>query len=94
DIGSPLRIANGVTIGHNSILHRSSVELNSLIGINPDILYGAKIVKYCIIGDYSLFGEGKVIPDGSVVLWSPGKVLRELTDVQKMMLEASAAHYV
>jgi carbonic anhydrase/acetyltransferase-like protein (isoleucine patch superfamily) len=76
DMGSPLAIGKGVTIGHNAMLHGCSVDDYSLIGMN------------------SLIGEGKVIPDGSLVMGSPGKVVRELTDVQKKMLEASAAHYV
>ena len=58
------------------------------------ILNGAKIGKYCIIGASSLIPEGKVIPDGSLVMGSPGKVVRELTEQQKKMLEGSAAHYV
>ncbi|MCQ3029071.1 gamma carbonic anhydrase family protein [Pseudomonas syringae] len=94
DMGSPLEIGKGVTIGHNAMLHGCRVDDYSLIGINAVILNGAKIGKYCIIGANSLIGEGKVIPDGSLVMGSPGKVVRELTDVQKKMLEASAAHYV
>jgi carbonic anhydrase/acetyltransferase-like protein (isoleucine patch superfamily) len=94
DLGSPLEIGKGVTIGHNVMLHGCSVDDYSLIGINSVILNGAKIGKYCIIGANSLIGEGKVIPDGSLVMGSPGKIVRELTDVQKKMLEASAAHYV
>jgi carbonic anhydrase/acetyltransferase-like protein (isoleucine patch superfamily) len=94
DMGSPLEIGKGVTIGHNVMLHGCSVGDYSLIGINSVILNGAKIGKYCLIGANSLIGEGKVIPDGSLVMGSPGKVVRELTDIQKKMLEASAAHYV
>lgn len=94
DMGSPLEIGKGVTIGHNVMLHGCSVDDYTLIGINSVILNGAKIGKYCIIGANSLIGEGKVIPDGSLVMGSPGKVVRELTEVQKKMLEASAAHYV
>ncbi|CAM3063257.1 gamma carbonic anhydrase family protein [Pseudomonas floridensis] len=94
DMGSPLNIGKGVTIGHNAMLHGCDVDDYSLIGINAVILNGAKIGKYCIIGANSLIGEGKVIPDGSLVMGSPGKIVRELTDVQKKMLEASAAHYV
>ncbi|HEX8596833.1 MAG TPA: gamma carbonic anhydrase family protein [Pseudomonas sp.] len=94
DMGSPLDIGKGVTIGHNVMLHGCSVGDYSLIGINAVILNGAKIGKYCLIGANSLIGEGKVIPDGSLVMGSPGKVVRELTEIQKKMLEASAAHYV
>jgi carbonic anhydrase/acetyltransferase-like protein (isoleucine patch superfamily) len=94
DMGSPLTIGKNVTIGHNVMLHGCTVGDCSLIGINSVILNGAKIGNYCIIGANSLIGEGKEIPDGSLVMGSPGKVVRELTDVQKKMLEASAAHYV
>jgi len=94
DMGFPLSIGTGVTIGHNAMLHGCSVGDYSLIGINAVILNGAKIGKYCIIGANSLIGEGKEIPDGSLVMGSPGKVVRELTEPQKKMLEASAAHYV
>jgi carbonic anhydrase/acetyltransferase-like protein (isoleucine patch superfamily) len=94
DMGFPLTLGTGVTIGHNAMLHGCSVGDYSLIGINAVILNGAKIGKYCIIGANSLIGEGKEIPDGSLVMGSPGKVVRELSEPQKKMLEASAAHYV
>ncbi|MFZ3152726.1 gamma carbonic anhydrase family protein [Pseudomonas sp.] len=94
DMGFPLNIGTGVTIGHNAMLHGCTVGDYSLIGINAVVLNGAKIGKYCIIGANSLIGEGKDIPDGSLVMGSPGKVVRELTEAQKKMLEASAAHYV
>ncbi|NMZ68943.1 Carbonic anhydrase or acetyltransferase, isoleucine patch superfamily [Pseudomonas peli] len=94
DMGFPLNIGTGVTIGHNAMLHGCTVGDYSLIGINAVILNGAKIGKYCIIGANSLIGEGKEIPDGSLVMGSPGKVVRELSEPQKKMLEASAAHYV
>lgn len=94
DMGSPLTIGKNVTIGHNAMLHGCTVGDGSLIGINAVILNGAKIGKHCIIGANSLIAEGKVIPDGSLVMGSPGKVVRELTDAQKTMIEAGAAHYV
>lgn len=94
DMGYPLTIGKGVTIGHNAMLHGCTVGDYSLIGINAVVLNGAKIGKYCIIGANSLIGEGKEIPDGSLVMGSPGKVVRELNEQQKKMLEASAAHYV
>lgn len=94
DMGFPLTIGKGVTIGHNAMLHGCTVGDYSLIGINAVILNGAKIGKNCIIGANSLIGEGKEIPDGSLVMGSPGKVVRELIEPQKKMLEASAAHYV
>lgn len=94
DMGYPLTLGRGVTVGHKVMLHGCTVGDHSLVGINAVILNGAKIGKYCIIGANSLIPEGKVIPDGSLVMGSPGKVVRELTEEQKKMLEASAAHYV
>ncbi|TDF78345.1 gamma carbonic anhydrase family protein [Pseudomonas sp. H9] len=94
DMGSPLTLGKGVTVGHNAMLHGCTVGDHSLVGINAVILNGARIGKYCIIGANALIPEGKEIPDGSLVMGSPGKVVRELTDEQKKMLEASAAHYV
>ena len=94
DMGYPLTLGTGVTIGHNAMLHGCTVGDYSLIGINAVILNGAKIGKHCIIGANSLIGEGQEIPDGSLVMGSPGKVVRDLTDEQKKLLEASAAHYV
>ena len=94
DMGYPLTLGTGVTIGHNAMLHGCTVGDYSLIGINAVILNGAKIGKHCIIGANALIGEGKVIPDGSLVMGSPGKVVRDLTDEQKALLQAGAAHYV
>lgn len=94
DPGSPLTLGKNVTIGHNAMLHGCTVDDGSLIGINAVILNGARIGKHCIIGANALIGEGKVIPDGSLVMGSPGKVVRELTELQKQMIEAGAAHYV
>jgi len=94
DMGYPLTLGKGVTVGHNAMLHGCTVGDYSLVGIGAVILNGAKIGKHCIIGANTLIGEGKEIPDGSLVVGSPGKVVRELNDQQKKMLEASAAHYV
>jgi carbonic anhydrase/acetyltransferase-like protein (isoleucine patch superfamily) len=94
DMGYPLTLGKGVTVGHNAMLHGCTVGDYSLVGIGAVVLNGAKIGKHCIIGANTLIGEGKDIPDGSLVVGSPGKVVRELNEQQKKMLEASAAHYV
>ncbi|MNM67649.1 2,3,4,5-tetrahydropyridine-2,6-dicarboxylate N-acetyltransferase [compost metagenome] len=94
DSGTPLIIGKNVTIGHNAMLHGCTVGDNSLIGINAVVLDGAKIGKHCLIGANTLIPPGKEIPDGSLVMGSPGKVVRELTEQQKKTLELSAAHYV
>lgn len=92
--GFPLTIGNNVTIGHQAMLHGCDIGDNSLIGINSVILDGAKIGKNCLIGANSLITEGKEIPDGSLVMGSPGKVVRQLTPDQVSGLELSAQHYV
>ncbi|MBA1193248.1 gamma carbonic anhydrase family protein [Pseudomonas entomophila] len=94
DPGSPLTLGRGVTIGHKAMLHGCHVDDYSLIGINAVILNGARIGKHCIIGANALIPEGREIPDGSLVVGSPGKVVRTLSDAQMRLLEASAAHYV
>lgn len=94
DIGYPMNIGKGVTVGHKAMLHGCQIGDNSLIGINAVVLNGAKIGKNCIIGANALIPEGKVIPDGSMVVGSPGKVIKELTPPQIKMLEMSAQMYV
>nr|WP_305883244.1 gamma carbonic anhydrase family protein [Alkalimarinus coralli] len=94
DASYKLVIGNGVTIGHKVMLHGCSVGDFSLIGINSVVLNGAKIGKYCLIGANTLVPEGMEIPDGSLVVGSPGKVRRQLTDIEKKVLEASSVHYV
>lgn len=94
DVGVPLTIGANVTVGHKVMLHGCTIGDYSLIGINSVILNGAKIGKYCIIGANTLIPEGKEIPDFSLVTGSPGKVVREIGDPQKMMLQMSALHYV
>ena len=94
DPGYPLVIGSYVTIGHKVMLHGCSIGDNSLIGINAVVLNGAKIGRNCLIGANALITEGKEIPDGSMVLGSPGKVVRELTQQQIDALRMSALHYV
>lgn len=94
DMGWPLTLGRGVTVGHRAVLHGCEVGDYSLIGINAVILNGAKIGKNCIIGANTLIGEGKEIPDGSLVVGSPGRVIRQLSEEQIKHLEKSAAHYV
>jgi len=94
DAGIPLLIGKNVTIGHKVMLHGCEIGDNSLIGINAVILNRAKIGKNCIIGANALIPEGKVIPDNSLVMGSPGKVVKELSEQQVAMLQMSALHYV
>ncbi|MFT6435844.1 MAG: carbonic anhydrase/acetyltransferase-like protein (isoleucine patch superfamily) [Candidatus Azotimanducaceae bacterium] len=94
DPGFPLTIGKNVTIGHKVMLHGCDIGDNTLIGINSVILNGAKIGKNCLIGANSLISENKVIPDGSMVMGSPGKVVKQLSEQQMKGLEMSALHYV
>lgn len=94
DPGIPLTLGRGVTVGHKAMLHGCDIGDYSLIGINAVILNGAKVGKHCLIGANTLIPEGMEIPDGSMVVGSPGKIKRELNDNQKKMLEMSAQHYV
>jgi carbonic anhydrase/acetyltransferase-like protein (isoleucine patch superfamily) len=94
DAGIPVRLGRGVTVGHQCMLHGCTIGDYSLIGIGAIVLNGAKIGSHCLIGAGALITEDKVIPDRSLVLGSPGKVVRPISDEQALILEASAAHYV
>ena len=94
DPGYPLTIGAHVTIGHKVMLHGCDIGEGSLIGINEVVLNGAKIGKNCIIGANALITEGKEIPDNSMVMGSPGKVVKTLTDEQAAGIRVGAAHYV
>jgi carbonic anhydrase/acetyltransferase-like protein (isoleucine patch superfamily) len=94
DGGVRLVIGSNVTVGHKVMLHGCTIGDNSLIGINSVILNGARIGRNCLIGANALITEGKEIPDNSMVLGSPGKVVRELTEQQQQLLQMSAASYV
>lgn len=94
DSGIPLTLGKGVTVGHNAMLHGCDIGDYSLIGIGAVILNKARIGKHCIIGANALVPEGMDIPDGSLVVGYPAVIKRELNDMQKKLLEASAAHYV
>ena len=94
DPGIPLTIGRNVTIGHKVMLHGCTIGDNSLIGINSVVLNGATIGSNCLVGANSLVTEGKQIPDGSLVLGSPARVVRQLTAEEKAMLLESAATYV
>ncbi len=79
DPGFPITIGSGVSVGHMAMLHGCTIGDGSLIGIKSVILNGAKIGKNCLIGASSLIAEGKEIPDGSLVMGSPGRVVRQLS---------------
>lgn len=94
DIGKPLTVGDNVTVGHQVMLHGCTIGDGALIGIGAVILNGAKIGKGCIVGAGALVTEGKEFPDGSMILGSPAKAVRELTADQQAALKMSALHYV
>lgn len=80
DPGFPLTIERDVTVGHMAMLHGCSVGEGTLIGMGAKVLNGAKVGRNCLIGAGALVTEGKEIPDGSVVMGAPGRVVREVTE--------------
>lgn len=93
DMGFPLTIGAECTVGHKVILHGCTIGDGSLIGMGAIILNGARIGKNCLIGAGALITEGKEIPDGSLVVGSPGKVVRQLSDEAIKGLYGSAVRY-
>jgi carbonic anhydrase/acetyltransferase-like protein (isoleucine patch superfamily) len=94
DIGAPLTLGRDITVGHMVMLHGCTVGDGSLIGIGSIILNRAVIGECCLIGANTLIPEGRNIPARSLVMGSPGKVVRELSDEEVARLAANAAHYV
>ncbi len=94
DIGFPVTIGENVTVGHQVMLHGCSIGDGSLIGIQAVVLNGAKIGKHCLVGAGALVTEGKEFPDGSMIIGSPAKVVRQLTPEQMAGLDRSAENYV
>lgn len=89
-----LVLGKGVTVGHLAMLHGCTVGDNSLIGINSVVLDEAVIGKNCIIGANALIKAKSVIPDGSLVMGSPGRIVRQVTDIDIKLIEAAAKHYI
>lgn len=94
DIGCPLRIARGVTIGHGVILHGVEIGEYALIGMGSIVLGGARIGAYSLIGAGALVKENAVIPPRSVVLGMPGKIVRQVTDEEMEGMRWRSRHYV
>lgn len=94
DMGLPLTIGEHVTVGHQVMLHGCTIGDESLIGIGAIVLNGAKIGKNCLVGAGALVTEGKEFPDGSMIIGSPAKAVRQLTPEQIEGLRQSAKHYV
>lgn len=94
DMGSPLTVGRNCTIGHQAMLHGCTIGENTLVGIGATILNGAVIGRNCLIGAHTFIPERKVIPDNSLVMGAPGKVVRELDAEGVARLSAAAASYV
>ncbi len=94
DKGFPMVLGTNVSIGHMVMLHGCTIGDGTLVGIGSIILNGAKIGKNCLIGANSMITEGKVIPDNSVVLGSPGKIVREATERDLKIIASPAPHYI
>lgn len=93
DMGFPLTIGTNCTIGHKAILHGCTIGDGSLVGMGATILNGARIGKGCLIGAGALVTEGKEIPDFSLVMGAPGKVVRTLDETAQAGLLESATGY-
>ena len=93
DAGQPLLLGERVTVGHQVVLHGCTIGDESLIGIGAVVPNGAKIGKNCLVGAGALVTEGKEFPDGSMILGSPAKAVRQLTPAQIEGLRQSARHY-
>jgi carbonic anhydrase/acetyltransferase-like protein (isoleucine patch superfamily) len=94
DDGVPLTVGDGVTVGHLVMLHGCTIGDHSLIGIGAIVLNNAKIGKHCLVGASALVTEGKEFADGSMIIGSPAKAVKELTQEQQARLKLSAQHYV
>lgn len=93
DEGFPITIGENVTIGHKVMLHGCSIGDGSLIGMNAVVLNGAEIGRNCLVGANALVTEGMKIPDSSLVLGSPAKIARELSEKHLAGLQSAAKHY-
>lgn len=93
DMGYPLAIGANCTIGHKALLHGCTIGEGTLIGMGAMVMNGARVGRGCLIGAGALITEGKEIPDGSLVMGSPGKLVRSLDAEAQARLLASAAGY-
>ena len=93
DPGYPLKVGKNVTVGHLVMLHGCTIGDNSLIWIGAGILNNAKIGKNCVIGAKSLITEKKEIPDNSLVVGSPGRISRKVTDEEVKAIKENAIRY-
>jgi carbonic anhydrase/acetyltransferase-like protein (isoleucine patch superfamily) len=93
DPGFPLSIGARVTVGHQAILHGCTIADDCLVGMGARILNGAVLESECLVGAGALITEGKQFASGSLIVGSPARVVRQLSDAERQALRASAAHY-
>jgi carbonic anhydrase/acetyltransferase-like protein (isoleucine patch superfamily) len=93
DPGFPLTIGARVTVGHQAILHGCTIADDCLIGMGAKILNGAVLESECLVGAGALITEGKHFAAGSLIVGSPARVVRQLTEAERHALRVSAAHY-
>jgi carbonic anhydrase/acetyltransferase-like protein (isoleucine patch superfamily) len=93
DPGFPLTIGARVTVGHQAILHGCTIADDCLVGMGAKILNGAVLESECLVGAGALVTEGKHFECGSLIVGAPARVVRQLTDDERRLLRASAAHY-
>ena len=94
DIGAPLTIGKGVTIGHQAMLHGCMIEDNALIGIKASVLNHARIRGFCLVGAHALVTERKDFPEGQLITGAPARAIRALDEPQRQLIQFSAIHYV
>lgn len=94
DEGVPFVLGMGITVGHQAMLHGCTIGDNCLVGIGAVLLNRCVIGKNSLVGANTLIPEGKTFPEGVLIVGSPGKVVRALTEAEVMMLTFSAQHYV
>ncbi|WP_045390691.1 gamma carbonic anhydrase family protein [Falsirhodobacter sp. alg1] len=93
DMNFPLSVGEGCTVGHRALLHGCAIGDGTLVGMGAVVMNGAKIGRNCLIGANALVTEGKEIPDGSLVIGSPARVIRPLTADEIARSHASALGY-
>jgi carbonic anhydrase/acetyltransferase-like protein (isoleucine patch superfamily) len=94
DMGAPLTVGRNCTIGHKAILHSCTIGDNTLIGMGATVLNNARIGRNCLIGANTLIPQGKEIPDNSLVIGAPGKIMRSIDQIAARNLTESAQNYV
>jgi len=93
DEGVPMRLGNDVTVGHLVMLHGCAIGDGCLIGIGSVIMNGASVGRHCIVGAKTLIPEGRTFPERSLIVGSPGRVVRQVSDEEIVRLQVSAANY-